>query len=460
MRPVCRADAIRAAEEAYWAVHPGADLMGRAAEQVAAAALGMLGDRQQVLVLVGPGHNGGDGLFAGAALAKSGRRVRLWITGSSAHGAGLAAAQAAGCVPLSGAAALERLPRVDLVIDAVAGIGGRAGLSGAVATFAEACRGQAVPVLSVDIPSGLVADSHLVAESFHATQTITFAAEKLCHVARPAADRCGRVHVADIGIDQPDVCAWQTDVDDLRRWWPVPDATSDKYSRGVVGLDTGSADYPGAAVLGALGAVNAGAGMVRYLGPASGLMLAAVPSAVCRAGRVSALVLGSGWGAPDEARWRAALASDVPLVVDAEALVGLPDDLPSGSLLTPHAGELARLLGVERSAVVNDPVAHAAAAASRHSCHVLLKGATQYVVRPHGEVVLAVPGPAWAAQAGSGDVLAGMCGALLAAGVPTERAGVLAASLQALTGHEHPGPHAPDAVAGLMPGVLAALLTR
>ena len=157
----------------------------------------------------------------------------------------------------------------------------------------------------------------------------------------------------------------------------------------------------------------------------------------------------------------------VPLVVDAGALdrlrqaqpPGAPS-LPPGSLLTPHAGELARLLGVERAGVESDPIGHAREVAAALGACVLLKGATQYCAAPDGSVLVVEAGPAWTATAGSGDVLAGIAGALLAAGVPALRAGALAAALQARAAAAMPGPHTPDEVAALaLPGVIAALPT-
>lgn len=457
MKSVLTAAEIRAAEAEYIAANPSVDLMGRAAEHIANAALEMLGENRQVLVVAGPGNNGGDALFAAAAIAKTGRRVRLWLAFERAHPAGLGAAQAAGCMTLSASNALERLPMVDLVIDGLTGIGGRAGLDSHVSTFAAACRMHKVPVLSIDIPSGLDADSHQAADCFQATKTVTFAAKKLCHVARPAAQYCGDVVVADIGIVIPDASCWQVEISDLRRWWPKPDVMCDKYSRGVVGFDTGSDTYPGAAALGVLGALNTGVGMVRYFGDQPTTVLAVAPSVVCVSGRVQASVLGSGWADCDDDRLRAAASHGVPLVVDAQGLQSLPIDLPAGSVLTPHAGELAQALDINRSQVEEDPLFWVRKAAADFGVCVLLKGPSQYVATPQGQVLIALPGPAWSAQAGSGDVLAGSCGALLATGVSSERAAVMAASVQALAAAANPGPYPPDVIATKFPAVIASL---
>ncbi|WP_423859379.1 ADP-dependent NAD(P)H-hydrate dehydratase [Arachnia propionica] len=248
---------------------------------------------------------------------------------------------------------------------------------------------------------------------------------------------------------------------EIAAWWPVPGAESHKYTRGVVGIDAGSLQYPGAALLAIAGALGAGPGMVRYLGTAPrDLVVGRFPSVVLSDGQVQAVVAGSGWGALADAgpRLREVLERRVPLVIDADALKLLPADLPAETLLTPHAGELARLLGVERGEIEADPVAAAVLAAGRFKATVLLKGAVQPVASPDGSVRLALPGPAWTAQAGSGDVLAGACGTLLAAGLPAGRAGLMAASLQALTASRFPGPYPPDVQASRFPEVVWGLL--
>ncbi|HET9127184.1 MAG TPA: NAD(P)H-hydrate epimerase [Propionibacteriaceae bacterium] len=466
MRPVVTAEAVRGAEEAFFAATPDADLMGIAAGAVAASARRMLDDAREpwrVLVVAGPGNNGGDGLFAGAELARYGAEVLVLPTASTIHPGGIGAAREAGCQIVDAPDAVARLAGVDLVIDAVLGIAGRPGLREPVATLAAEAEALGVPVLAVDLPSGLDADSGAVTgPAFAAARTVTFIAEKLCHVAEPAASRCGEVEVVDIGVPVPGPVARVAERADVARLWPWPDAASDKYSRGVVGIDTGSDDYTGAALLGTLGAVHAGAGMVRYAGPerVGELLRPLLPSVVHGTGRVQAWVCGSGWGRGDGTRQRLSdrVADGVPMVVDADALGALDDvTLPEGSLLTPHAGELARLLAVDRDAVRADPIGHAREAARRHGATVLLKGATQYVVDPDGDVRIAVPGPAWTAQAGSGDTLAGIAGTLLAAGLSASDAGTLAASIQAAAAAENPGPWPPDELARRLPATIAGL---
>lgn len=460
---VASAQSIREAEERWFAAHPRQDLMGVAASHLADAAIDMLSTvtgQARVLVVVGPGNNGGDGLFAAARLSRLGHRVSCWMTSPHYHEAGAAAADNAGVTRVDAPEAFAALGDADLVIDAVFGIGARPGLRGAVADLAHACSDVGVPVLSADLPSGLAADSNEAGDTFRADVTVTFGARKLAHVAQPAASRCGRVRVADIGITPADEGIRVMEPADVARWWPTPGPTSDKYSRGVVGLDTGSALFPGAGVLSTLGALYSGAGMIRFVGveESARVLRVVTPSVTFGRGRVQAWVAGSGWGERDDARARleALLAVGAPAVLDADALRWLPTRL-AGCLLTPHAGELARLLDVDRGLVESDPVGAARAAARQTGATVLLKGATQYVARPDGDVLIAVGGPSWTAQAGSGDVLAGICGTLLAAGLDAQHAGAVAASVQAMAASDRPGPFPPDDVARHLPSTIARL---
>ncbi|WP_316669046.1 NAD(P)H-hydrate epimerase, partial [uncultured Propionibacterium sp.] len=364
MRTVATADQIRTAEQAWFDAHPGQGLMETAAAHVSANALDMLADPAgaRVLVAAGPGNNGGDGLYAARDLAEAGADVSLWFTSPRRHESGRAAARGAGAREIDALAAVAALAETDLVIDAVLGIGGRAGLREPVAEFARACTDLAVPVLAVDVPSGLDAD--LVGadhpSSFTAARTVTFGTLKLCHVAQPAAGRCGRVVVADIGIVVAGQAVLAAERSDLAARWPVPGPEADKYSRGVVGIDTGSARYPGAGVLTTCGALHAGAGFIRCCAPdpVPAMVAATMPSVTFGPGRVQAWLVGSGWGDAGRNRERLAerLADGVPLVLDADALAELPIELPAGCLATPHAGELARMLGLDRAEVAGDPV--------------------------------------------------------------------------------------------------------
>jgi NAD(P)H-hydrate repair Nnr-like enzyme with NAD(P)H-hydrate dehydratase domain len=229
----------------------------------------------------------------------------------------------------------------------------------------------------------------------------------------------------------------------------------------VLGIDTGSTRYPGAAILSVLGALNAGSGFIRFIGPGEvrQALLIRTPSVTFGRGQVQAWVVGCGWDekAFNDTRLMRAVDDGMPLVIDAGALWTMPTALPLGSLLTPHQGELARLLRVERAEVAAHPLEYAGEAARRYGASVLVKGPAQYAVRPDGSAFAAIKGPAWTAQAGSGDVLAGIAGALLAAGVEAALAGALAASVQALAAAQHPGPLPPDRLAETIPSVIGSL---
>jgi ADP-dependent NAD(P)H-hydrate dehydratase / NAD(P)H-hydrate epimerase len=467
---------VRALEDAAIAEQGVDPLMQRAAAAVAATAAEVLKAGRdavygaRVLILVGPGNNGGDALFAGARLARRGAAVTAVSCFGEPHRAGRDALQAAGgrLVTLADHGSAAR-PRYDLAVDGILGIGGRAGLTGPVAELVERLERTDMPVVAVDLPSGVAADTGAVpGVAVRASHTVTFGQAKPCHLLEPALSRCGRITVVDIGLpNDPAVRPLLSgmDLDGLARGWPYPDASSDKYARGVVGVDTGSDQYPGAAVMSVIGAVYGGAGMVRFQGaerPAK-LIEGRLPNVVFGPGRVQAYLLGSGWGdRADGAEVLATAAAEgLPAVVDADGLRYLPDPVPSGWLLTPHAGELARLLGRERGWVTDDPVQAVRAGVEATGATVLLKGASQLVAAPDEDSVrVAVPGPAWTAQAGSGDVLGGVCAALLAAGKSALDAGQLAASLQAVAATARPGVVPPQALAESMGQVLGRLQRR
>lgn len=453
---------IRRLEEAAIAADPRRDLMQIAAGALASVVADELIGRRgrvygaHVLILVGPGRNGGDALFAGARLARRGAGVTAMIMIGNPHPAGLAALIAAGGRVVSSDSDDVDLGPYDLAIDGIFGIGGRPGLPSQVAAMVARIDQAGLPVVAVDLPSGVDADTGAVpAAAVAAAITVSFGATKPSELIEPAKGHSGRIVRVDLDFE-PDHAVTelhQLEEADLVAWWPFPGARNDKYSRGVVGIDAGSAEYPGAGILATHGAVYAGAGMVRFHGSdeARRVLTAALPNVVYAQGRVQASLYGSGWGdrADGAAVIAAALADGLPAVVDADGLRQLPaEGLDPSWLLTPHAGELARLLECERSEVEADPVGAAHRGADRTGATVLLKGATQIVAQPgKRSVLIAIAGPAWTAQAGSGDVLAGICTTLLAAGVPAPRAAALGASLQAVTAASLPGPVPPHELA-------------
>ena len=203
---------------------------------------------------------------------------------------------------------------------------------------------------------------------------------------------------------------------DVAALLPVPGPFEHKYTRGVVGVRAGSQTYPGAAVLCTSGAVSGLAGMVRYSGSAADAVRERHPEIVAAEGRVQAWVVGSGGDTDAEVALADALADGVPTVVDADALMHVEKG-PRSLVLTPHAGELARMLGVERSAVEAEQLEFARRAAQEYDAVVLLKGRHTLVARPDGRVRVTTSGVPWLAVAGAGDVLAGVIGSLLAAGL-------------------------------------------
>ncbi|MDQ0147975.1 NAD(P)H-hydrate dehydratase [Pseudarthrobacter niigatensis] len=436
---------VRAAEEPLLADGLGDVLMQRAAHGLANAVVNELRSRgsrlngARVVVLAGKGNNGGDGLFAGAFLAARGMRTTAVLTGDAAHQAGLAALErAGGRVQRLTDAGLpdlaEEAARADVVIDAVLGTGAKGGLRGSAAALVQAVtdahrRGF---VVACDLPSGVDADTgEAAAPILPADLTVTFGGAKNGLLADPGADYAGRVLVVPIGIEKhlPEPSLHRLEDADMARLLPHPSRRAQKYSRGVLGVVAGSEDYPGAAVLACRGALAAGVGMVRYLGPPSvaDLVRQSCPEVVCSTGtvagnRVQAWLVGSGLGPGDHdqlTRARDAIASGLPVVADAGALPALPAVLPPHVVLTPHAGELASLfqrLGhpEDREAVEAGTLAAARSAAERTGATVLLKGATTLVAAPQGAIFSQADGTPWLATAGSGDVLAGVIGALLA----------------------------------------------
>ena len=409
---------VRAAEAGLLAVLPEGALMQRAAHGLAYAVLDLLGRGYgaRVLLLVGGGDNGGDALHAGAVLARRGAGVEaVLLAPGKTHAAGLAALTGAG----GRAVAIEDAERPDVVVDGIVGIGGRPGLrDDAVAALA---RFDGVPVVAVDLPSGVDADTgELDGPHVRATLTVTFGTHKVALLADPAAAAAGAVHLVDIGLDadldEAGAAVEALQARDVAGLLPEPPGSAQKYTRGVVGVRTGSERYPGAAVLSVAGAGCGLAGMVRYDGGAADHVLAAHPETVAGDGRVQAWVVGSGGGDDAAGALTRSRRDGVPVVVDADALAAVDGPFGGPAVLTPHAGELATMLGIHRVEVEAAPLRHAREAAERYDAVVLLKGRRTVVADPSGRARINTTGVPWLATAGAGDVLAGLVGALLSSG--------------------------------------------
>ncbi len=420
MRRAHSVEQVRSAEADLMARVPEGALMQRAAAGLAHAVLDLLAGPhggatygRRVLLLVGSGDNGGDALWAGARLARRGCAVEAVLLSDGARADGLAALRAAGGRVVVAA----QSHRPDVVLDGIVGIGGRPGLGDAARAALDLHPG--VPVVAVDTPSGVDVDTGGAGEDHvRAALTVTFGTHKPCHLADPAAAACGAVHLVDLGLDLPEPVVEALQPSDVAALVPRPGGQAQKYARGVVGVRAGSATYPGAGLLSVAGAASGLAGMVRYVGDeaVADRVREAHPEVV-GAGRVQAWVVGSGSGDGAAETLAAALRDDVPLVVDADALACLEAPAPAHAVLTPHAGELSRMLEVDRAAVEARPLEHARAAVERWGCTVLLKGRHTIVATLGRPARITTTGTPWLATAGAGDVLAGLVGALLAAGL-------------------------------------------
>lgn len=420
------------------------ELMQKAAHAVAEVARSLY-DPREVLILAGPGGNGGDALYAGAELALAGIRVAAHLTAGKAHDRALAAfTNAGGTLP-------DDLPEPDLIIDGITGIGGSAGLRDNLRAVVGYTQRSQARVLSVDVPSGVAADTGEAGE-LHVTAdaTLTFGGWRRVHALAP---ECGLQLLADIselgarlveGLPvraddgPPSVLANRAVLPaDLELPEGIvtlpkvsarsvePSPTDDKYSGGVVGIRAGSGQYPGAALLSVAGAVNATPAMVRYVGPQALEVVRRHPEVVVTekledAGRVQAWVFGPGAGTEDTAELEWILRQDVPVLVDADGLTLLaqsPDlrrllrDREKETVLTPHDGEFARLqevVGVPHA----DRLTETMELARELGATILRKGRSTIIVSREAFVVDA--GHSWAATPGSGDVLSGIAGARLA----------------------------------------------
>ncbi|NGO12017.1 NAD(P)H-hydrate dehydratase, partial [Streptomyces sp. HC44] len=438
MRTAYSVETVRAAERDLMARLPEGALMQRAAAGLAAACADLLGRvyGSRIVLLVGSGDNGGDALYAGARLARRGAGVTaVLLAPERAHAGGLAALRRAGGAVAGTGDAEQLILRADLVVDGIVGIGGKGGLrpdAVPLATLAEQARAA---VVAVDLPSGVDVDTGQVhGAAVRADLTVTFGTHKPGLLVDPAREYAGSVRLVDIGLSLPDEAELEAlQHADVAALLPVPRAESDKYRRGVVGIAAGSSRYPGAAVLAVAGALRGGAGAVRYVGPAGDAVIARFPETLVssgspeRAGRVQAWVVGPGAGDDSEAV-TAVLRADVPVLVDADGLRLADRDLVRArrapTLLTPHAGEAAALLGVSRDEVEGARLRFVRELAERYGATVLLKGSTTLVASPGGGAVRVNPtGTSWLATAGSGDVLSGLTGSLLAAGLAALDAG-------------------------------------
>ena len=458
---------------------PGMTLMEAAGRAVAEAAAALAPDGP-VLVVAGPGNNGGDGFVAARRLLAGGRDVRLVLFGDPDRLRGDARV-AFERWPDEVLPAGDGLPEAALVVDALFGAGLARPLEGPAAALVEAIS-RAPKVLAVDLASGIDADTGAVrGAAVRAIATVTFFRRKPGHLLYPGRGHCGRLTVADIGIDPAvlDAIAPRAFENTPALWQAAvrPPAPEDhKYRRGHALVVSGPGHRTGAARLAAAAALRAGAGLVTLLSPPDALAVNAAhltavmlrridgPEALAAAlaeprARAAAIGPALGTGPAERALVAAALAAPPALVLDADGLTLWEDDpaalfaaiaaRAAPTILTPHQGEFARL--------VPDLAGHprperARAAAARSGATMLLKGPDSVVAAPDGRIAINANAPPWLATAGSGDVLAGIVCGLLAQGADGFAAAAAATWLHGAAGAEAgPGLTAEDLAPALRP---------
>jgi NAD(P)H-hydrate epimerase len=428
--PLYTAGEMRAAEQG----HDVATLMERAGTGAAEAALQAFGDAERWTVVAGGGANGGDGRIAARRLAEAGKDVRL----------------------VDAKAGESELGEPHVIVDALFGTGFSGEPRPAAAELIERINATGAPVVAIDLPSGVDASTGEIAgAAVRATETVTFHGRKLGAVVAPGRFHAGAVRVLDIGLTPAETGAALA-TPELLRAVPRRREGDNKYTSGHVLVVGGSRGLTGAPSLTALAAMRADAGYVTVAAPestlpvfeqrlleavkrplpeADGTVAAAAAATVLElAEKAGSVALGPGLGRGEgpASLVRVLLAKlELPVVVDADALFELePGDWPAPRVLTPHEGELARLLGRKSREIAAHRLAAVREAAERFGCVVLLKGPDTLVAAPGGKVLVAALGLPSLATAGTGDVLTGIIAAFLAKGMDAQRAAVAGAVAQ------------------------------
>jgi ADP-dependent NAD(P)H-hydrate dehydratase / NAD(P)H-hydrate epimerase len=469
---------------------PGFALMMSAGQAVAEAAMDLVGEGS-IVVVAGRGNNGGDGFVAAAELAARGREVSVILLCERDSLQGDAALAAKGwkfpVLPFNP----QAIGKPALIIDALFGAGLNRPVKGEPHEMIQAINANGAPVLSVDLPSGINGTSGAVmGVAINALETVTFFRRKPAHLLLPGRMHCGRVRVADIGIDAQvlDEIRPQTSENIPQAWqnsFPVPRIDGHKYARGHAVVVSGDIASTGAARLSARGALRSGAGLVTLASPREALavnaaaltavMVCAIDTAVEFAEllndkRLNACVIGPGAGVGSHTRdfVHTALSAKRHLVLDADALTSFaeaPDRLFESIkssadpqvVLTPHEGEFPRLFSDSSNKHPNrSKLERVRDAAQRSGAVVLLKGPDTVVASPDGRTTIAANAPPWLATAGAGDVLAGIIAGLLAQGV----AAFEAASIGVWMHGEAAREAGPGLIAEDLPEVLPAVFRR
>ena len=490
MEILTTAEMERADRLAIAAGTPGFSLMLSAGQAVAEAAMDRV-EEGPILVIAGCGNNGGDGFVAAAELAARGREGSVILLCERDSLEGDAASAARGwklpVLPFNP----QAIGRPALIIDALFGAGLNRTVKGDPLDMIEAINATGAPILSVDLPSGINGNSGAVmGVAVRATETVTFFRRKPAHLLLPGRIHCGRVRVADIGIDagvlgeiRPQT--FENTPTSWQRRFPVPQVSGHKYERGHAVIVSGDIAATGAARLSARGALRAGAGLVKLASPRDALAVnaAALTAVMVRPTdtviefaelltdkRLHTCVIGPGAGVGARTRdfVLTALSARRHLVLDADALTSfadapdhlfqaikaIPDPLV---VLTPHEGEFPRLFSdISNKTPNRSKLERVRAAAERAGAIVLLKGADTVVASPDGRATIAANAPPWLATAGAGDVLAGMIAGLLAQGVPAFEAASIGVWMHGEAAREA----GPGLIAEDLPEVLPAVFRR
>lgn len=446
---------------------PGIALMEKAGRAVAdAVARHPLGTR--VLVVAGPGNNGGDGFVAARILSERGYPVRLMLLGDPTALKGDAAEAAKRWKGSVEEADPGAVAGAGVIVDALFGAGLNRAVDGEPRALIEAMNASGATIIAVDLPSGINgASGAVMGIAVKANESVTFFRRKPGHLLLPGRLHAGKVRVADIGIADSvlDRVKPNTFANSLALWGtqiPIPKLDGHKYARGHAVVVSGGLSSTGAARLAARGALRAGAGLVTLASPRDALAVNAAASTAVMVRpidgaqelhglladrRLNSVVLGPGLGVGEGTRdlVLAALDGDRAVVLDADALTSFEDD-PAAlfaqtaqrpAVLTPHQGEFARLFKrVAQGAENESKMTMARAAAKACGAVVLLKGADTVIAAPDSRTAICENAPAWLATAGSGDVLAGVIAGLLAQGMPRFEAACAGAWLHGEAGNE------------------------
>jgi hydroxyethylthiazole kinase-like uncharacterized protein yjeF len=432
----------------------GTTLMANAGRAVAdvVATRHPLGTR--IVVVAGPGNNGGDGFVAARRLSERGYPVRVLLHGDRNRLQGDAAQAAQNWKGTTEVASSASLSGAQLVVDALFGAGLDRTIEGEAKDLIDAINAHTAAVIAVDLPSGVNGSSGAVmGAAINATETVTFFRRKPGHLLFPGRARCGRITVADIGIPASvlDAIKPHTFVNAPGLWqdfFPVPQGADHKYTRGHALVLSGGLTSTGAARLAARGALRAGAGLVTIATPREALPVnaAASTSVMVRPcdgvedfsglladRRINAVVMGPGGGvgAPMRELVLAALKRQSAVVLDADAITSFVDDPKklftslkahheSPAILTPHEGEFVRIFKAKCEKIqLKQKLEECRRASHEAGAIVVLKGADTVIAAPDGRATIAENAPPWLATAGSGDVLAGLIGGLRAQGMPS-----------------------------------------